>query len=86
MAERNIIIRIECMIVVQLVLRYQLFYIPGIWWKIMIEKVLNVAMRGRWVNNKWCQQLEINNEKYSNTITTVQKDTLILVKEEDTNE
>ena len=52
----------------------------------MIEKVLNVAMRGRWVNNKWCQQLEINNEKYSNTITTVQKDTLILVKEEDTNE
>ena len=47
----------------------------------MIEKALSLAMRGRWIDNKWCQQLEINNEKYSNTITTVQKDTLILVNE-----
>lgn len=52
----------------------------------MIEKVLNLAMRGRWINNKWCQQFEINNEKYSNTITTAQKDTLILVKEKDEKE
>ena len=47
-----------------------------------MEKVLNLAMRGRWIDNKWCQQLEIGSEEYSNTITTAQKDTLILVKEE----
>lgn len=52
----------------------------------MIEKVLNLAMRGRWIDNKWCQQLEIGSEEYSNTITTVQKDNLILVKEEDGKE
>ena len=52
----------------------------------MMEKVLNLAMRGRWINNKWCQQLEIGSEEYSNTITTVQKDNLILVKEEDGKE
>ena len=52
----------------------------------MMEKVLNLAMRGRWIDKKWCQQLEIGSEEYSNTITTVQKDNLILVKEEDGKE
>ena len=52
----------------------------------MMEKVLNLAMRGRWIDKKWCQQLEIGNEEYCNTITTAQKDTLILVKEEDGKE
>lgn len=52
----------------------------------MIEKVLNLAMRGRWIDNKWCQQLEIGSEEYCNTITTAQKDTLILVKEDDGKE
>ena len=55
------------------------------WWK-MMEKVLNLAMRGRWIDKKWCQQLEIGNEEYCNTITTAQKDTLILVKEDDGKE
>ena len=73
------------MTVVQLVSQYQLFHIPGIWWK-MMEKVLNLAMRGRWIDKKWCQQLEIGNEEYCNTITTAQKDTLILVKEDDGKE
>lgn len=83
MVELNIIIRIGFTVLIPSALQSVLFCSLGIWWKIMIEKVLNVAMRGRWIDNKWCQQLEINNEKYSNTITTAQKDTLILVKEDD---
>lgn len=43
-------------------------------------------MRGRWIDNKWCQKLEVGNEESSNAITTVQKDTLILVKEDDGKE
>jgi hypothetical protein len=52
----------------------------------MMEKVLSLAMRGRRIDNKWCQQLEIGSEEYSNTITAAQKDSLILVKEEDGKE
>lgn len=51
-----------------------------------MEKLLNLAMRGKWIDKKWCQQLDIGNEEYCNTITTVQKDNLILVKEDDGKE
>lgn len=51
-----------------------------------MEKLLNLAMRGKWIDNKWCQQLDIGSEEYSNTITTTQKYNLILVKEDDGKE
>lgn len=41
------------------------------------------AMRGRYINNKTQQQLECNGLEISNAITTVQKDSLIMVIEID---
>ena len=36
------------------------------------------ASRGRWIDNKWTQQYEINCERISNTLTGVFKDNLLL--------
>lgn len=40
--------------------------------------VLGAASRGRPVNGKWVQQIELNGTEKSNTLTTVPKDTLIV--------
>ena len=40
----------------------------------------NIAMRGRWKNGRWEQTYEVNKSGIANSITTVQKDTLILEK------
>ena len=52
-----------------------------------MKKVISVAIRGRPVttvqqyNSTTVQQLEIGSDKYSFCLTTVQKDSLILIKE-----
>lgn len=35
-------------------------------------------MRGRYYNKKTQQKIELNNMEYSNSLTTVQKDSLVL--------
>ena len=47
---------------------------------------MNIAMRGRWKNGKWEQTYEVNKSGIANSITTVQKDTLILEKVVDMEE
>lgn len=37
-----------------------------------------VASRGRWKDNSWVQQYEVNYDGVSNTLTGVQKDNLVL--------
>lgn len=42
-----------------------------------MKKCLIVASRGRWKDNRWVQQYEINYDQTTNTLTGVQKDNLI---------
>ena len=37
-----------------------------------------VASRGRWKDDKWTQQYEVNEDRTTNTLTGVQKDNLVL--------
>ena len=46
----------------------------------MITDAFSVAMRGRDTLDGLEQQFEINSSRVCNSITTVQKDTLVLVK------
>ena len=49
-----------------------------------MKDALIVASRGRWKNDCWTQQYEVNEEGLSNTLTRVQKDNLVLeIYEED---
>lgn len=43
-----------------------------------MKKCLIVASRGRWKDNRWVQQYEINYDQTTNTLTGVQKDNLVL--------
>lgn len=54
--------------------------------KYVIEPSYAIAQRGRYdENGKVCQQLELHKEEVSNTITTVQKDSMVLTKSESEN-
>lgn len=37
-----------------------------------------VASRGRWKDDRWVQQYEVNDDQTTNTLTGVQKDNLVL--------
>lgn len=37
-----------------------------------------VASRGRWKDDRWTQQYEVNDDQTTNTLTGVQKDNLVL--------
>lgn len=37
-----------------------------------------VASRGRWKDDRWIQQYEVNEDQTTNTLTGVQKDNLVL--------
>lgn len=45
-----------------------------------------VASRGRWKDDKWTQQYEVNNDQTTNTLTGVQKDNLVLEIQDETND
>lgn len=51
-----------------------------------MKKCLIVASRGRWKDNRWVQQYEINYDQTTNTLTGVQKDNLVLEIEDETND
>lgn len=45
-----------------------------------------VASRGRWKDDRWVQQYEVNDDQTTNTLTGVQKDNLVLEIEDETND
>jgi hypothetical protein len=44
----------------------------------MKKKYKIVASRGRWKDDRWTQQYEVNDDHTTNTLTGVQKDNLVL--------
>ena len=56
-----------------------------------MKKVISVAIRGRPVttvqqyNSTTVQRLELGSDKYANCITTVSKDSMVLIKDEEEN-
>lgn len=50
------------------------------------KKYISAAMRGRYLpDGRTAQNLELRSEKYTNALTTVQKDTLIVEVWDDIN-
>ena len=45
-----------------------------------------VASRGRWKDDRWTQQYEVNDDQITNTLTGVQKDNLVLEIQDETND
>ena len=43
-----------------------------------MRECLIVASRGRWKDDRWVQQYEVNDNQTTNTLTGVQKDNLVL--------